>query len=194
MSDKNDMSSIGEILQSSFDSSEFLSNVNLSTRAGYIWNQVNGVKERKHTKGVFVNTNTKNPAPILIVYIDSNALMQDFCSYKEVYLVRLAQGGLNVSDIQFKLSRYRHGTPDDRQNSAANKLSQSSLPQNTILQSIKDKVRPHLTFEEIEKTFSKEFCEAARKQTLTLPESLRDKAYKAILLSEFMNSSDNTVI
>lgn len=50
---------------------------------------------------------TRGADPVLCVYVDSNARLTDFRANKDVYLARLSNVGLAVSDVEFRLSRTR---------------------------------------------------------------------------------------
>lgn len=76
-----------------------------ATRA---WYQANGTLEHDHTVGIFLR-NTEGEPSALIVYIDSNALLHDFTTKREMYRDRLTNIGFDVDEVQFKLSRYRKG-------------------------------------------------------------------------------------
>lgn len=72
-------------------------------KAGFIWNQVATIKERKHTQGIFVKEE-KDKKPTLIIYIDSSALLQDYQTNHLLYEAKLKQAGFEVDQIIFKLS------------------------------------------------------------------------------------------
>ena len=77
-----------------------------SRQATRVWLEVNGDIERKHTMATFLSDDGGKRT--LVVYIDSSALIQDFTTNRLLYLGRLANGGLQVDEVCFKLSRYRH--------------------------------------------------------------------------------------
>lgn len=76
-------------------------------RATELWRTANGDVERAHTTGVYLR---KPPCeslpPVLGVYVDSHARLSDFNANKEIYLTRLAGVGLEVSGIEFRLTRW----------------------------------------------------------------------------------------
>ena len=76
-------------------------------RAASLWRAANGDVERAHTTGVYLR---KSPCeslpPVLGVYVDSHARLSDFNANKEIYLTRLAGVGLEVSGIEFRLTRW----------------------------------------------------------------------------------------
>lgn len=75
-------------------------------QAQQAWREANGDRERAHTCGVFLApARVRGAAPRLVVYLDSNVLLTDFRTNAELYLGRLAAWGLQVSGIDFRLSR-----------------------------------------------------------------------------------------
>lgn len=75
-------------------------------RAALAWNECNGDRERAHTRGVvLVDPKKGSSSPRMIVYVDSNVLLADFRTNAELYLGRLAMWGLQVSALEFRLSR-----------------------------------------------------------------------------------------
>lgn len=75
-------------------------------RAALAWNECNGDRERAHTRGVvLVDPKKGSSSPRMIVYVDSNVLLADFRTNVELYLGRLAIWGLQVSSLEFRLSR-----------------------------------------------------------------------------------------
>ena len=75
-------------------------------RVTMLWHATNGDFERKHTCGLFLrDPQGKEKYPTLVVYIDSNVLLQDFRTNKHIYLSRLASQDLLLHDIQFLLSK-----------------------------------------------------------------------------------------
>jgi hypothetical protein len=102
--------SLGDLLTDisrSFDHEQ----ADASRKATRIWLEVNGDIERKHTMATFLSEDGGKKT--LVVYIDSSALIQNFSTNRLLYLGRLANGGLEVDDIRFKLSRYRHDQKND---------------------------------------------------------------------------------
>ncbi len=75
-------------------------------KAARAWFGCNGDVERAHCTGVYLRKpRSKDVDPILGVYVDSNIRMTDFRANKEIYLARLANYGLRVSDVEFRLTR-----------------------------------------------------------------------------------------
>lgn len=84
-----------------------LSETQKATKA---WYQANGKKEETHTCGVWLmEANKAGELPTLVVYIDTNVMMQDFTTNKDIYKMRLERMGLKVADIQFRLSKWKKG-------------------------------------------------------------------------------------
>jgi hypothetical protein len=84
-------------------------------RAWKAWYRANGDRERTHTKGVFLRRPRSGQGdPLLVVYVDSHALVTDFGVNKELYLARLANVGFRVSGISFQLSRKKVGSQGQR--------------------------------------------------------------------------------
>lgn len=78
-------------------------------RAALLWSKANGDRERRHTCGVYLRkARAKDAAPILGIYLDSPAMVTDFGVNKEIYLARLANVGLAVSGLEFRLSKKPH--------------------------------------------------------------------------------------
>lgn len=76
-------------------------------RAAELWRTANGDVERVHTTGVYLRKPPcKGLPPVLGVYVDSHARLSDFNANKEIYLTRLAEVGLEVSGIEFRLTRW----------------------------------------------------------------------------------------
>lgn len=101
--------SIGEAL-GGLMSSEAFTRYSGNERAAQAWFSANGDFEHRHTRGVFLRESTRQGvAPVLIVYVDNSSIQTDFRADKDIYLVRLAHYGFEVSDVEFKLSRSGHG-------------------------------------------------------------------------------------
>lgn len=79
-------------------------------RATKCWYEANGKKEERHTCGVWLKEPTGGETlPTLVVYIDSNVIMQDFVTNHEIYKLRLERVGLHVKEVQFRLSKWKKG-------------------------------------------------------------------------------------
>lgn len=85
---------------------------------GYVWNSIAGNVGRKHTQGLYLEKpkadkstgksklfQPKKTYPILHVYLDSNALIQDFSTDAALYQAKMAQAGFPVQKIVFQLSK-----------------------------------------------------------------------------------------
>lgn len=101
--------SIGEAL-GSLMSSEAFTRYTGTERAAQAWFSANGDFEHRHTRGVFLREATRpRVAPVLIVYVDNKSIEYDLRADKDIYLVRLAHYGFEVSDIEFRLSHGKGG-------------------------------------------------------------------------------------
>ena len=135
--------------------------VSAARTAARLWHRANGDFERRHTCGVFLkDLSARGEDPILIVYIDSNAVMQDFTTNREIYRLRLANQGFSVSDVQFKLSKYGHGSPSVGGGAATEKTVCHELPGPT-----------------------EEQVAIVRDACANLPESIRGKVCEAMISS-----------
>ncbi|MDD5799986.1 MAG: hypothetical protein PUD09_05025 [Coriobacteriales bacterium] len=80
--------------------------LSLNQQAARAWYSCNGDTERRHTTGVYLRRGRgANSAPVLGVYVDSHAYLNDFSAQKDLYLSRLAYFGFQVSGIEFRLSK-----------------------------------------------------------------------------------------
>ena len=78
--------------------------MNAHKRALGMWMRVNGDVERKHTCGAFIKP-VPHADPSLTIYLDSRSRVVDFNANRELYLQRLAYGGLPLSRIEFRLAK-----------------------------------------------------------------------------------------
>lgn len=100
---------LGELMGRLMDS-EVMGRYTGNERAAQAWFRANGDFEHRHTRGVFLKeSNRQGVAPILYVYVDSSAMQTEFRADKDIYLVRLAHYGFDVSDIVFRLSQKGQG-------------------------------------------------------------------------------------
>lgn len=101
--------SLGEALEGVM-SSEAFTRYTGNERAAQAWFSANGDFEHRHTRGVFLKeSGRRGVAPVLIVYVDNKSIEYDLRADKDIYLVRLAHYGFEVSDVEFKLSRTASG-------------------------------------------------------------------------------------
>lgn len=90
--------------------------------AGYVWNKIAGDLGRRHTLGLYLEEPKKEPSPsllkkhaknktlpILHVYLDSQALIQDFSTDAVLYQAKMAHEGLPLQKIKFHLSKKIQG-------------------------------------------------------------------------------------
>lgn len=74
-----------------------------------VWASATGARERAHTMGVYLAEPDDATSPLakrtLTVYVDSNAIMQDFRTNAELYLMKLSRAGLQLDGIEFRLSK-----------------------------------------------------------------------------------------
>ena len=97
--------SIGDLL-SRVVGGEMRGRMSAAQRAAAAWYGANGDIERAHTTGVFLKKpKREGAAPILGVYVDSHARLTDFTVNREIYLARLHNAGLELSGIEFRLTR-----------------------------------------------------------------------------------------
>lgn len=131
-------------------------------RAAKIWYGANGDVERAHTTGVFLKKAPRSELPVLCVYVDSHSRLTDFHVSRELYLARLANQGLYVSNIEFLLTRRPHEQMQPAKETQLNQDTQDADPLPAALP---------------------EDTERAERLCSTLPESLRNSAMRAVELS-----------
>lgn len=104
---REDSSSLSDVLGGIVDD-QLMGRLSRGQRAARIWLAANGDLERRHTCGVYVrDARLAGADPVVGVYVDSSARLTDFRANKDLYLSRLSNAGLAVSDIEFRLSRSR---------------------------------------------------------------------------------------
>lgn len=97
-------------------------------RAARAWYAVNGDRERAHTTGVWLRKSGVAVAdPVMVVQVDSGLLAADLGTNKDLYLSRLANRGVRVSDIRFQVGR-RKTEENARRAEAAARQSACELP------------------------------------------------------------------
>lgn len=136
--------------------------MSLGRRARNVWLASNGDVERDHTTGVYLrDAKVRGQAPVLGVYLDSRMRVVDFSANKELYIARVINQGLEISDIEFKLDR-RGRAPLGRagKDVASRQQTDENLPE-----------------------LSQEELAHVTELTQTLPESFREVAQKAVILS-----------
>ncbi len=129
-------------------------------RAARAWYAVNGDRERAHTTGVWLRkSGTASADPVMVVSVDSGLLAADLGTNKDLYLSRLANRGVRVSDIRFQVGRRVTETNSHRSGRGSCE-AKGELPQ------LSDSER-----EEIERSVAH------------LPEELRESASRAMCAS-----------
>ena len=138
-------------------------------RAAMAWFKANGDVERRHTSGVYLKRAASSGLPpVLVVYVDSHARLTDFMANREIYLVRLAAVGFEVSGVEFRLSR--EPVPE-----APPSQQVTSRPAEVVLPPLSDDERRR-----------------AAELTADLPEPLRQRVRRAMELSMRREKLDNT--
>ena len=128
--------------------------MNAHKRALGMWMRVNGDVERKHTCGAFIKP-VPHADPSLTIYLDSRSRVVDFSANRELYLQRLAYGGLPLSRIEFRLAK-----DVSARSSADEEAEERELPE-----------------------LSDEELELVRAATANLAEPLRSSVSKAMIAS-----------
>lgn len=146
--------------------------------AAKVWYAANGDFEHRHTVGVFLKEDPKGNPPTLVVYTDTNAIIQDFSANKEIYIARLANQDFFVSDIRFRLSKYRKKRADATRRS-------ENLPKGFGPDYIPEDLTEgiELTEEELE-----DIAQSVEK----LPEPLRETVFRARVSSTKANKGTDS--
>lgn len=114
MSERDDSQRVGESslkdLLSGLEEGLDQGKIDSSRTATRVWLKVNGDIERRHTMATFLAE--EDGRRILVVYVDSSSLLQDFTTNRLIYRDRLANGGLDVDEVRFGLSKYRRSQPN----------------------------------------------------------------------------------
>lgn len=168
-----DYKDISSLLKGMFSSPEARRSMSANQRAAYVWHSVNGDVERSHTTGVFLKEpHVRGAAPILGVYVDSRMRAVDFRANREVYRARLSMAGLDVSEIEFIVSRHtRAAAPAAARDAGAGAREAPKDP----LPRLSDAER-----------------QAVERLAESAPEPLRKSVYKAISLSFRREKSRDT--
>lgn len=183
---------VGEALQS-FMQNSFDKKLSLQQKANRAWYSANGAFEHRHTCGVFLkqDDNQQKP-PVLYVYLDNNAIMQDFTTNKDIYLIRLHHAGFELSDIQFRLSKtqkHKSAGTDAQIGSAAGQTGDAAigteLPNSSSSrQADKNEVPQALSsLEAMEAYLGAEEVARAQEKVSVVPLELREKLYRAMIAS-----------
>lgn len=116
---------LGDILESAQNAQD-VPGAKWAPRVARVWHAVNGVTERAHTVGIFVERPRRAGAqPVLVVYVDSKSCEVDFMANREVYLARLAQAGLSFAEVRFRQSKR---PPTVARRTVEEKTPQEELP------------------------------------------------------------------
>lgn len=172
---------------SHFVGSDMRAHMSAAQRAAAAWYRANGDVERAHTTGVFLKRpRRKGDAPILGVYVDSHSRLTDFTVNREIYLARLHNVGLEVSGIEFLLTR-RSGTSTPSASSSATGSAASHVAGDlgTSSRSEEEGFSPSghtLDVIDLPELTDVQRDEIAR-ATAGLPDSLRDKVAHAMSYS-----------
>lgn len=120
----NNAKPVGEIITN--HSELFKKNLTLTQKASLSWNKIAGKIGQKHTQGIFVKE-TDETEPILFVYLDSSALIQDFQTNAVLYKEKLAMIGFPVEKILFKLSNKKAQKQESREKQNTTQEKNSTL-------------------------------------------------------------------
>lgn len=174
---EQDLASVMAHILQKFDNSSY----SFTREIMRIWLEINGDRERRHTKGVFLLE--KEELKTLLVYVDSPSIVQDFSMNKHLYLGRFTMTDIRIDDIQFRLSRYVD-TPD-HVSTAVN--SNNSPTTHNSTQSPTTHSAQNTTHEisEEEKQYILELCS-------TLPEKLQEVVSNALISMKINQQEENT--
>lgn len=183
---------VGEALQS-FIQNSFDKKLTLQQKANRAWFSANGKFEQKHTCGVFLKQlDDLRKAPVLYVYLDNNAIMQDFTTNKDIYLIRLHHAGFELSDIQFKLSKTKKkqsdGVGPKADGSVDTQAATSSNTEGTVpgfSQQAEKKEPPQelSSLEAMEDFLGETEVKRAQQMAAAVPAELKDAVYRAMIAS-----------
>ena len=88
---------------------ELLARAKPTAAATVAWHQAVTSRESAHTMAVHLaepdDPNNRKHVRVITVYVDSNAILQDFRTNANLYLMKLERVGLRVDEIAFRLSR-----------------------------------------------------------------------------------------
>lgn len=145
-------------LLSSFLDKKITSGLSQTSKAFAKWCEVAGKRAIKHTKAVWLNTQTSQKYPELTVYIDTSSLLADYTTNADLYIDRFEYVDFPISKLFFKLS---------------NKVTPSLKLQDSEVQQVEE-VLPELSEQEEKEV--ENLCSA-------FPEQLKTSASRAMKLS-----------
>ncbi len=162
------LTSAGDAVRQLLETPEARRAMGPARQAQRAWMQVNGPVEREHTCGTYIaGPKRAGEAPLFVVYTDTRARAVDFNANREVYRARMAAAGWEFSDITFRQDRR---PASERAHKEAGAKKRASAPE-----------PPALTAEEEAE---------AREATAKLPDTLREKVYKAMCASLRRSKTD----
>ena len=131
-------------------------------RAARAWYAVNGDRERAHTTGVWLRKSGVDAAdPVMVVSVDSGLLAADLGTNKDLYLSRLANRGVRVSDIRFQVGRRKTEDAARRADKAKKPASQELPPLDAAEREEVERAVANLP-EEVRKSASRAMCASLR--------------------------------
>ena len=131
-------------------------------RAARAWYAVNGDRERAHTTGVWLRKSTAAKAdPVMVVSVDSGLLAADLGANKDLYLSRLANRGVRVSDICFQVGRRMTEKGGGRSEKGGRKTERELPPLSERERAEVERAVAHLP-EELRKSASRAMCASLR--------------------------------
>ena len=138
--------------------------LSVAQRAAKAWYAVNGDRERAHTTGVWLRKSAVAAAdPVMVVSVDSGLLAADLGANKDLYLSRLANRGVRVSDVRFQVGRRMTDASAARSRKAEDTVAQE-LPQ--LSEREREEVEravAHLP-EDVRKSASRAMCASLRQE------------------------------
>lgn len=131
-------------------------------RAARAWYAVNGDRERAHTTGVWLRKSGAATAdPVMVVSVDSGLLAADLGTNKDLYLSRLANRGVRVSDIRFQVGRRTTEDVARRAKKAESETPSELPPLDEAERAEVERAVSHLP-EELRKSASRAMCASLR--------------------------------
>ena len=133
-------------------------------RAARAWYAVNGDRERAHTTGVWLRkAGAATADPVMVVSVDSGLLAADLGTNKDLYLSRLANCGVRVSNIRFQVGRRVTDAAASRKGRAARKVEEELPPLDEHEREEVERAVAHLP-EEVRKSASRAMCASLRQE------------------------------